>query len=243
MEDRELGRLLTALFEKSLSKKDFDKLGLYLLNLLRNTANHLAEDLRKKKGSEEVPASLFSKLGSGEEERKELLQEFITHLISKSHYFHGLLEKPEGVKAYLWRVAKNFIIDMWRKQVRMSITTESIDKENEEDKTKDIRDETYLLNLEILEVEDLVRSAVGEEDFKYLCYFLNSKRYMCLWNKKSKDAIYKDVSRKKDKVLQKLGQALSENGVSEELFKDFVKVRLSGICEDLRSKYCKEKSR
>ena len=243
MEDRELGRLLTALFNKSIGKNDLDKLGLYLLNLLRNAADHLAEDLRKKKEIEEVPASLFSKLGSGEEERKELLQEFIAHLISKSYYFHGLLEKQEGTKAYLWRVAKNFMIDTWRKQVKRDITTESIDKETEEDKAKDIRDETYLLNLEILEVEDLVRSAVSEEDFKYLCYFLNSERYMCLWNKKSKDAIYKEVSRKKDRVLQKLGQALSENGVSEELFKDFVRVRLSGICEDLRSKYCKEKSR
>lgn len=243
MEDRELARLLTALFNKSIDKKDFNKLSLYLLNLLRNVSSHLAEDLRRKKGGEELPMSLFSKLGSGEEEKRELLQEFIAHLISKNYHFLGVLGKQRGVKAYLWRVAKNFMIDLWKKQVKRNITMESIDEENEEGKRGDIKDETYLLNLEIFEVEELVRSTISEEDFKYLCYLLNSERYVCLWGNKNKGAIYKDVSRKKERVLQKLEQALSDNRVSEELFGDFVRVRLSGMCEELRSKYCEEKDR
>ncbi|QWK20601.1 MAG: hypothetical protein KNN13_04595 [Hydrogenobacter thermophilus] len=241
MEDRELTELLKALFENRISEKDFSRLGFYLLNLMRKVSSHLAEELRRRKESEFAPKSLFSGFGENEEDKKELLHEFLTHLISKKHHFLDLMERGEGIKAYLWQVARNFMIDLWKRKLRRELATESIDEEKEEERPREIKDEDALLSFEILEIEQLVLSVIEEEELKYLCYSLSSERYLCLWGNKSKDAVYKDVSRKREKVLQKLGKALHENGVSEELFGDFVRIRLSELCEELRFKHCEER--
>jgi DNA-directed RNA polymerase specialized sigma24 family protein len=240
MEDRELTELLKALFENRIEEKDFNRFGFYLLNLMRRASSHLAEDLKRRKESEFAPRSLFSGFGENEEDNKELLYEFLTHLISKKNHFLDLMERGERIKAYLWQVARNFMIDLWKRKVRKELVTESIDKEQEEERPRELKDEDALLSFEILEVELLVLSVIEEEEFKYLCYSLNSERYLCLWGNKSKDAVYKDVSRKRERVLQKLGKALHENGVTEELFGNFVRIRLSEICEELRSKHCEE---
>ncbi|WP_457600212.1 hypothetical protein [Hydrogenivirga sp.] len=243
MEEKELTGLLEALLEGRIEKKELNRLGIYLLNFLRSVSRHLSEELRRRSESETIPESLFYKFAYSEEGRKDLLHEFLTHLISKKHLLLEKLRAGSGIKAYLWQMAKNFMIDLWKKNLKKELSAESIDNDEEGKKPLEIEDSSYMESLELIEIEGLVLSVVKEDEIKYLCYFLKSDRYMCLWGNKSKDAIYKDVSRKKDALLQRLGEVLSGNGVSEEAFSEFVKVRLSGICEELRSKYCKEREK
>lgn len=93
--------------------------------------------------------------------------------------------------------------------------------------------------IELKEFAEKFNEIMEEEDVKILCY-LYDKSYKCFWKNKTEAALYKHVSRNRNKVLEKLKKLVRELKVEEETLEEFIKKHLSGKCENLRFLYCKE---
>ncbi len=164
-------------------------------------------------------------------------------ILQKREHFLKLINSGENVKGYLVTVIKNLFKDEFARR-KKDIFLKSV---KIEDMTEEEEDENRVLDriakknndiLALMELEDLILKFFPPEELKYLCYKLDSKKYKCLWGNKSQDAIYQDVRRNSEKVLEKLRNILKENSVSEELFEEFLYSRLSDLCESLRSDIC-----
>ncbi len=242
MEAQELKDLLEKLLDGRLGGREFKTLFLYLRNLISSVGNHVSEELRKKKGLDEIPVNILERIASfrgyEEDPLEDLTRDFICHLLSKKVYFKGVLEIEANVRPYLWATVRNFLIDSYRacmKSITIVVREDAVNAK--ERSAKELR---RIRELELIEIENLVKRTISGEEVKYLCYMLDSKRYSCLWGDRSKDAVYKDVSRKRKEIFRKIGEALVSEQVDEDLFSEFLRVKLSGWCEDLRSKFCKE---
>ncbi len=220
MEAKEFGKLVKSLFEGSIGKAEYDKLFLYLGGILR------------KQGGDKL----------SRKEIAEVTQGFIVKLLSEKYKFMSLLEDPAGLRAYIGVTAKNFLCDYFRLKGKDRAIPESEMDPGHGKRPEYINrvpDLKIIRKYELLELEDVFNKKVKPEEVKYFCYLYDSKRYKCLWGDKSDDAIYKDVSRKKH-IVEKFGKEIKELKVSEELMEEFIKNKLSEICEKLRSEICKE---
>ena len=220
MEAERLRDLLGAFFERTIDRKDYNSLFRYLAGIL------------KKKGASSLD---YDEIG-------EIVENFMIKLLENRDKFISLMDDPSGLRAYVGTALKNFLVDHLRRKKNRIREVLEADLRSEDDSESLVEkgDKGKLVkNYELTEIEEVFRKEVESENIKYFCYLLDSKRYKCLWGSKSTDAIYQDVSRKK-RVVEEFGNKLRELKISEDLVREFISIRLSEICEDLRSKLCKE---
>ncbi len=220
MKAKEFGELVRSLFEGNIGRAEYDKLFLYLGGILR------------KQGGDKL----------SRKEIAEVTQGFIVKLFSEKDKFMGLMEDPAGLRAYIGVAAKNFLCDYFRLKNRDKAIPESeidFNRGKRPEYINRVPDLKIIRKYELLELEDVFNKKVKPEEVKYFCYLYDSKRYKCLWGDKSDDAIYKDVSRKKY-IFEEFREEIKKLQVSEELMEEFIKTKLSEICEKLRSEICKE---
>ena len=233
MEENRLRGLLLKLLRGDLSSPESRELLEYLENLLKLASRRLGERLRREQESEEIPYSLVDLLLE-ENPVKDLVQEFILHLLSKKRPILTRLEDSSNIRGYLLRCAENFLIDLHRSSRRHFPLHEAGESE------RGGRAEEEILLQELFELEELFLSRFGKEDLKYVCYLLSSARYKCLWGDRSDSAIYKDVERNRRRIVELLRLVVKEADADRELWQEFIRLRLSAICEDIRSKECEE---
>jgi len=236
LERERLKELLIGLFEGSLGARHYAELSLYLRNLLAHASKHLGESLRRSRSSGEVPVDLFAYLLSrqprreGEDPAEDLVRDFTLHLLGRKGAVLSAMESGRNPKGYLLTCAKNFLVDMWRKERIRSLTTQEAGEEEPKGQSGEVR------QLELLELEVTFLRKVKEKDLKYVCYLMDSKRYKCLWKGKSDSSVYKDVERNRERILAILKEVAAESGADRDLWNEFVRVRLSALCEGLRLK-------
>ena len=245
MDAREFRDLVNSLIEGDIGEGDYNRLLGYLAGIFRKLSEVLGRKLSEESGSSVM--SLISILSreypTSAEFLSELSRDFVVHLLRKRNRLTPYLDNPRSLKSYVVSSARNFLLDRYRAyRTRVVLQKESeMTNEERERPLENFADwEESLKAYELAEVEELFRKKVPEENIKYFCYFYNSKRYICLWEGKSKSAVYKEVERKGKKVVEDFGLELRRLGVLEELVDEFIKLRLSAICEELRFKYCKE---
>ena len=258
MDNRGLCIYLEKLSRGELRKEDYTPFRWELRKLLRYTANKIRVKLEKKYGSS--VRNLLELLCEKEDENsclEELISEFTVHLLRKKESYIHLLGQPRRCYAYIGTTARNFLLDRWReKKKELDIVEPSPRKGEDEDfvhqakegetltkeqKSRYAKDSEPLAH-ELILLKELFEKEVPPEEVKYFCYFLmrnGTKIYACLWGNKSKDAVYKDASRKKNRVLAFLEKLKNEYAVSRELMEEFVRIILSEKCEELRSSLCK----
>ena len=222
MEAKEFRELVRSLFKGNIKGTEYDKLFFYLAGIL------------KRQGGNRLPRN----------EIPEVTRGFIVKLYAEKDKFMNLMEDPAGLRAYIGVTAKNFLCDYFRLKNRDKAIPESEIDPNIGKRPEYINrvpDLKIIRKYELLELEDVFNKKVKPEEIKYFCYLYDSKRYKCLWGDKSDDAIYKDVSRKKH-IVEEFGEEIKKLRVSEELMEEFIKNKLSEICEKLRSEICKEAS-
>ncbi len=220
MEAKEFGELIGSLFKGDIGRADYDKLFSYLAGILR------------KQGGNRL----------SRKEIAEVTRGFIVKLLSEKDKFMSLMENPASLRAYIGVTAKNFLCDYFRSKERDKAIPESEMDPGQGKRPEYINripDLKIIRKYELLELEEFFNKKVKPEEVKYFCYLYDSKRYKCLWGDKSDDAIYKDVSRKKH-IVEEFGQEIKKLKVSEELMEEFIKNKLSEICEKLRSEICRE---
>ena len=182
------------------------------------------------------------------DEIEDIVLDVLGKIYKESNIWKMLVEQQK-CKAYLYITVKNYLLDKIRQKERNVKATSFRVFKNEEGKQiseeeiiKDNRHDSELMEALIDLLEDF-QSKISKDDIKYFCYFLlpnGKKLYKCLWQGKSKDAIYQDVKRKKDKILIPFLKEWVKLGVDREAIELFIKIYLSEICEQLRSFYCQE---
>lgn len=223
MEAEEFRDLLESFFEGTVDNKGYKKLFSYLAGILR------------RKGANNLD---YDEIG-------EIVRDFMVKLLENRDKFLVLKDDPAGLRSYVGKSLKNFLIDYIRirkkKKVRIQelFETDLTGKDGYESLVEKVEEQYFVRAYELAELENIFRREVETENIKYFCYLLDSKRYKCLWGEKSADAIYQDVSRKRH-IVEEFGRKLRELAVSEELMRVFINMRLSKICEELRSKLCEE---
>jgi len=230
MEEERLRGLLLKLLRGDLSSAESRELLGYFENLLKLASRRLWERFRKEQASPEAPEDLVDFLLGGTSFQQEkspledLVQEFILNLLSKKRPVLTRLEGSSNLKSYLLRCGENFLIDLHRSSKKHFPLQET------ESSDPEIRDGEEILLQEIFELEELFLAKFGEKDLKYICYMLSSGRY----------AIYKDVERNRKRIVTLLRLVVEEAGADRELWQEFIRRRLSAMCEDIRSKKCRE---
>jgi len=233
LEEDRLRELLLKLLRGDLGSPESRELLDYLENLLKLASRRLGERLRREQESQEIPSSLVDILLE-ENPVEDLVQEFILHLLSKKRPILTRLEDSSNIRGYLLRCAENFLIDLHRSTKRHLPLQET----GESERGGGVEEEIQLQ--ELFELEELFLSRFRQEDLKYVCYLLSSARYKCLWKDRSDSAIYKDVERNRKRIVELLRLIVKEAGADRELWQEFIRLRLSAICEDIRSKECGE---
>ena len=260
MDNRGLCFYLEKLLQGELQKEDYTFFRWELRKLLRYTANKLAAGRQQKEGSS--VRNLLEVICEKENEYsclEELISEFTVHLLKKKESYIHLLGQPRRCYSYIGTMARNFILDLWRekkKEIKISEPTAEGESKGDGDYAQQVKEgeilikeqksklakDPELLVYELILLKELFEKEVPRKEVKYFCYFLlrNGKKiYSCLWGNKSKEAIYKDISRKRKKVLAFLEKLKTEYAVSRELMEEFVRTILSEKCEELRSSNCK----
>ncbi len=219
MEAEKLRDLLRAFFERTIDRKDYDSLFRYLAGIL------------KKKGAGSLN---YGEVG-------EIVRDFMIKLLDNRDKFLSMMDDPTKLRAYIGTALKNSLVDHLKKKKRIREVLEADlrGEDNRESLVEKGEKSQLVKNYELTEIEEVFRKEVKPENVKYFCYLLDSKRYKCLWGDKSTDAIYQDVSRKR-RVVEEFGRKLRDLRISDELVREFINTKLSEICEDLRSKLCKE---
>jgi len=225
-------QLIERLISNDINLKQYETLLGYLKNILRKTA------------SKNEIIDFFS-----EEDFEDFTSEVVAKILSKRSQWK-LIIKAKGCYSYLYTTVRNFLIDKVRERKEKSFQERTFiefedkegNKQSEEDFIADEKISPELID-DILDIVDDFNRKVNSEEIKYFCYFLLPKGkqiYKCLWRNKSKDAIYQDAKRKREKVVIQLLKKWLELGIEPEAVEIFVKTYLSEICEKLRSEYCRE---
>lgn len=222
MEVDQFQKLIKALLEGKIDRSEYNKLFSYIAGIVK-----------KKAGGN------FTY-----EEIQEIALDFIVKLLSNRAKFEPLLDDPISLKRYVVTAIKNFVLDRIKdmKSKNIEVVETAVEYEEEDKKGSFIERQEDPSSVRVYELRELryfFTKRVKPDEVKYFCYLLDSKRYKCLWGNKSDDAIYKDVSRKR-KIVEDFGRELQKLGVEEELIRDFIKIVLSDICEEIRSKLCDE---
>jgi hypothetical protein len=186
---------------------------------------------------------------------EDIVSELILKLVSPNtrRGLEVLTTKPVECKRYLYTLVRNFLIDLWRKEsnnppyeemeVQDSSDRQEFAQKLKEGEILTSDQKKEIQELEIIHLKEIFFKNIPPQDYKYFCYFLikdGKEIYKCLWGNKSQTAIYKDASRKKDKVIKFLERLRDQYGFDLEDVRTFVINYLSELCEQLRLKTCKE---
>lgn len=237
-----------------LTKEELQIFRNFLRHLLKRNALNLSSKLENELGTE--VKNLLEFICGMEETSSclnDLVSELLAHILKKKKSFDHLFGNDKACYSYIATMARNFLIDRWKEKIRRLKLVElgsspGGEREEFQEKLKEgeilpKRLEEEISRFELVELKEIFEREISPQDMKYFCYLLvreGKKLYTCLWGKKSKDAIYKDVSRKRAKVIAFLEKLRDEYGVSLKLMEAFVRTVLSEKCEQLRSTLCKE---
>ncbi len=233
MDPRRFKELILKILDGTINEKELDELSRYVKGIIRNVSSILAQ---KHGGptNQTVIDLLMTRLNLNRKEAlNQIFDEVIIKILTKRQI---LVEKDldsNGFKRYVMSIIYNQIVDIQRDLSRRI----RIKYDDEEKIIKQLNKDIY--DLAKIELKQSLNGSLKEEDIKYLCYFLSSQRYKCLWTGKKENAIYQDVRRNKERVLKKLGEVVHDLNLDEEVYEDVIKPVLSEICEELRNKKCK----
>ncbi len=176
-----------------------------------------------------------------EEDKEEVVSEFIKHILEKAYYFQELANTGRLSIGYIRTSFRNFIIDIVRTKLITVSIDEGIEKHGSSFEKKLLERNLVELEerIELLEFAEKFALMFEEEEIKILCY-LYDRSYKCFWRNKTETALYKHVSRNKRKVIEKLRELSHVLKTSPEILEKFLLIYLSKECEKLRSIYCKE---
>jgi DNA-directed RNA polymerase specialized sigma24 family protein len=223
--------MISKLINQSITSKEYSLLIGYLINIIRKTAIKY-----------NIPSPYW------EENIEDIANEIILNIINKALLWRKILTQKD-CKGYLYITIRNYLLDIYRKRERIKserLFYQFIDSEGKEVSEEDIlpsEDYRSEISEELIDLIEDFKNKIGKDEIKYFCYFLlpnGKKLYKCLWGNKSKDAIYQDAKRKRDKVVIPLLEEWARLGVERETVELFIKTHLSEICEKLRSFYCRE---
>ncbi len=245
----DLKTLLTKLYNNTLKDHEYKKLIEELIKMFIKVSNSFKTPLLEK----------IAKLRCWQKKDvyEDVVKDFIVILLKNRKRFEKMLKASEQeLRAYIKRSIGNYLVDMSRKKLHYYLIESGLFKENqeeapnrpidtlgkhkEEDSLNNKVEEEILHKIEVNCVRDIFFEVINEEEIKYFCYRLDSKRYKCLWGNKSRDAMYQDVKRKSNSTYSKFLKAIKENDISEDAVREFIRIYMSKICEDLRLKICKE---
>jgi len=225
--------MIGKLINQSMTSKEYTSFIGYLINIIRKTATKY-----------NIPPDYW------EEDIEDIANELVINIINKSQLWVKILSQGiKPCKNYLYTTIKNHLLDICRKKEKINHERpfyQFVDNEGKEVSEEAIvASEDYRSNVseDLIDLVEDFRTKISENQIKYFCYFLlpnGKKLYKCLWGDKSKDAIYQDAKRKRDKVVIPLLEEWARLGVERETVELFIKTYLSEICEKLRSLYCKE---
>ncbi|HIQ49354.1 MAG TPA: hypothetical protein EYH58_06980 [Aquifex aeolicus] len=171
----------------------------------------------------------------------DVAHDFLIHIAKRAYHLEELIKTDRFSVGYLKTSLRNFVIDIVRKKIEEQSIEEILEKEEGKGFLERILSNPSKV-IEYIELKEFVEKfneIMEEEDVKILCY-LYDKSYKCFWKNKTEAALYKHVSRNRNKVLEKLKKLVRELKVEEETLEEFIKKHLSGKCENLRFLYCKE---
>ena len=231
-----------------------------LKNLIKRVSENLTINLRKKLNIDSV--NLIHEVICNKITKTSLedcLQELTLNILEKlvKVYKQKPILKDELLneklcKKYIVTILKNYLIDLWRySQKEVDTTVEIKNSESTDGKTLTekisegeilTKEQKEIMDYEIGEILEVFKKEVPLKNIKYFCYHLireGKKDYKCLWGSKSTTAIYQDAKRKKKIVIAFL-EKLKKLGFTYEVVEQFIRTKLSEICEEIRSKNCKE---
>lgn len=233
MDPRRFKELILKILDGTINEKELDELSRYVKGIIRNVSSNLAQ---KHGGptNQTVVDLLMKRLNlEYKEALKYIFDEFIIKILTKKQILFQKDLDGNAFKKYVMSIIYHLIVDILRDLTRMI----QINHTDEENIIKHANKDIY--DLAKIELKQSLNGSLKEEDIKYLCYFLSSQRYKCLWTGKKENAIYQDVRRNKERVLKKLGEVVHDLNLDEEVYEDVIKPVLSEICEELRNKKCK----
>ncbi|HIP43034.1 MAG TPA: hypothetical protein EYG91_03870 [Aquifex aeolicus] len=171
----------------------------------------------------------------------DVAHDFLIHITKRVYHFEELIKTDRFSVGYLKTSLRNFVIDIIRKKIEEQSIEEILEREEGKGFLERIlsNPSKVIEYIELKEFAEKFNEIMEEEDVKILCY-LYDKGYKCFWKDKTEAALYKHVSRNRNKVLEKLKELVRKLKVEEETFEEFIKKHLSEKCENLRSIYCKE---
>ncbi len=187
-----------------------------------------------------------------DEKYEDIISEFLTFLLAKKSILEKILENAlsdqnEGLlRSYINKMARNFLIDKTRiKKAKELYILDITKNENAKNISEDSiisflskeKLEEQIEKIELSYIDEKFKEFFKEDELKYLCYIMISKDYKNLWKDKSDEAIYKDISRKKSMIINKLKSFAENMGISKDQLAEYTKIYLSAHCEKLRNKY------
>ena len=233
MEPGHFRKLILKIFNGTINEKEYKELSNYMIGIIRKVSNNLAQK-HGGPGNRTVIELLMNHLGCNDKEAcNYIYEEFIIKILNKKQILSDSGLSNNKFKNYVVSMIYNLIIDLRREFTRKI----KIKQEEGEKIINSLKKEIY--DIARIEFKQSLIETFGEDDLKYICYLLSSKKYKCLWAEKKENAIYQDVRRNKERVLKVLGGLIRDLNLDEEVYEDVIKPVLSEICEELRNKKCK----
>lgn len=234
MEPGRFRELIFKILDGRITEKEYKELSNYTAGIIKKVSSRLAQN-HGGVSNKSVVELLMDNFNYGEykEAYKHIFEELIIKILSKKNILYQKELSDAEFKKYVVSMLYNLIIDL-KRDLTKTIKTE---KDAKETIIESAKKEIY--ELARIELSHSIEGSIQEDDIKYLCYLLSSKRYKCLWTGKKESAIYQDVRRNKERVLKILGEIINDLNLDEEVYEEVIKPVLSEICEELRNKKCK----
>ena len=234
MEPGRFRELIFKILDGRITEKEYEELSNYTAGIIKNVSSRLAQNYGGA-SNKSVVELLIANFNYGEykEAYKHIFEELIIKILYKKNMLYQKELSDTEFKKYVVSMLYNLIIDLKRDLTKTIKTQEDAKETIIESAKKEIYE------LARIELSHSIKGSIQEDDIKYFCYLLSSKRYKCLWTGKRESAIYQDVRRNKERVLKILSEIINDLNLDEEVYEEVIKPVLSEICEELRNKKCK----
>jgi len=135
----------------------------------------------------------------------DVAHDFLIHIARRAYHFEELIKTDRFSVGYFKTSLRNFVIDIIRKKIEEQSIEEILEREEGRGFLERIlsNPSKVIEYIELKEFAEKFNEIMEEEDVKILCY-LYDKSYKCFWKDKTEAALYKHVSRNRNKVLEKL---------------------------------------
>jgi len=233
VDPKQFRELIFKLLNGDIKKREFEILKNYTKGIIRNVSAKLAHKHGGSTGRNILELLKDDQSLGTKEPLDYVFEELLIKIFSKKEILIRKQLDDIAFKKYVNTMIYNLIADLMRSRSKaIPLKTDKGEKAIEK-----IRDDVF--RIVRFELKHSILNSLTEDDIKYLCYLLSSRRYKCLWTGKKESAIYQDVKRNKEKALNNLRGIIHDLNLDEEAYEDVIKPVLSEICEDLRNKKCK----